>query len=131
MAMFNALAKFPIRTEHLRESKVGRVVMFYTKCDRTTPSALKIVNDLLEQADYKKMGLKTVSFDASEVKQKKLLADPAVIEQERFTRVPKPLLQDIKVMPQSNFGAKFDPEKDGGSTKKKRNMLQNFKLKKR
>ncbi|KAJ3014967.1 UNVERIFIED_CONTAM: Transcription factor iws1, partial [Siphonaria sp. JEL0065] len=76
MSMFNALSKFPIRTEHLRESKIGRIVMFYTKCDRTTPSALKIANELLEKwmrpilgrtADYKKMGLKTVSFDASEV----------------------------------------------------------------
>ncbi|KAJ3114796.1 Transcription factor iws1, partial [Physocladia obscura] len=111
----------PINTEHLRESKIGRVVMFYSKCDRTSPSALKIVNELLEKwmrpilgrsHDYKKSGTKFVSFDASETKRQKLMADPNQLENERFTRVPRPLLQEFKVMPVSNFGGKFDPEKD-------------------
>ncbi|KAJ3064771.1 Transcription factor iws1 [Podochytrium sp. JEL0797] len=142
MSMLTTLAKFPIRTEHLRESLIGRVIMFYSKCDRTTPSALKIVNDLLEKwmrpilgrsQNYKEKSLRTVAFDAADVKQKKLMVDPKLIEAERFTRVPKPLLQEFKVMPQSNFGGKFDKEKDGQNPagKKKRNMLQNFKMKKR
>ncbi|ORY43816.1 hypothetical protein BCR33DRAFT_250040 [Rhizoclosmatium globosum] len=91
MAMMNALAKLPIRSEHLRESLIGRVVMFYSKCDRVTASVSKIVNELLENwmrpilgrsQDYKQKSLKTVSFDASEVKGKKLMVDPTLIEQE-------------------------------------------------
>ncbi|KAJ3200698.1 Transcription factor iws1 [Entophlyctis luteolus] len=141
-SMFNSLQKLPINTDHLRDSKIGRVVMFYTKCDRTTPSILKLANELLEKwmrpilgrsQDYKKSGTKFVSFDATEAKKQKLLADPAQLETERFTRVPKPFLQEFKVMPTSNFGGKFDPKSDGGGSKQKKmkNILQAFKAKKR
>ncbi|KAI8836367.1 hypothetical protein BC829DRAFT_456573 [Chytridium lagenaria] len=48
-AMLTTLGKMPIRTEHLRESKIGRVVMFYSKCDRVLPGIQKIVKELLEK----------------------------------------------------------------------------------
>ncbi|KAJ3309102.1 Transcription factor iws1 [Boothiomyces sp. JEL0838] len=37
----------PIDTHHLRSSKVGRVVMFYTKCDRVAPQVKKLAEELL------------------------------------------------------------------------------------
>ena len=35
--MYKALEEYPIDTNHLRQSKVGRIVMFYTKCQRVDP----------------------------------------------------------------------------------------------
>ncbi|KAJ3112356.1 Transcription factor iws1 [Phlyctochytrium bullatum] len=46
-ALLTTLTKMPIRTEHLRESKIGRVIMFYSKCDRVVAPLKKIVNELL------------------------------------------------------------------------------------
>ncbi|KAJ3233841.1 Transcription factor iws1 [Chytriomyces hyalinus] len=145
MTIFNALGKFPIRTEHLRESKIGRVVMFYTKCDRVTPSALRIVNDLLEKwmrpilgrsQSYKERGLQTVQFDASDMKKRKVNLDNHEGAEERFTRVPKPTQQSFKVMPASNFGRVFETgdgkEKAvGGKGKKAKTLMQSFQKKKR
>ncbi|KAJ3325311.1 Transcription factor iws1 [Boothiomyces sp. JEL0866] len=45
--MMNLLKKMPIDTHHLRSSKVGRVVMFYTKCDRVAPPVKKLAEELL------------------------------------------------------------------------------------
>ncbi|KAI9141319.1 hypothetical protein BKA69DRAFT_1028633, partial [Paraphysoderma sedebokerense] len=33
-AMFEILNKLPIETDHLRESGIGRVIVFYSKCER-------------------------------------------------------------------------------------------------
>ncbi|KAJ3268773.1 Transcription factor iws1 [Terramyces sp. JEL0728] len=45
--MMNLLKKMPIDTHHLRSSKVGRVIMFYTKCDRVAPQVKKLADELL------------------------------------------------------------------------------------
>ncbi|KAI8620585.1 hypothetical protein BC830DRAFT_1098532 [Chytriomyces sp. MP71] len=143
MGMFNTLVKLPITTENLRDSKIGRVVMFYTKCDRTTPSALKIANELLEKwmrpilgrsQSYKERGLQTVQFNASEIKKRKINLETNDNDEEKFTRVPKPLLQAFKVMPASNFGSVFKGDKDKDSpnkAKKTKTLLQAFQKKKR
>lgn len=47
--IFQLLAKLPIETEHLRESRVGRVIMFYYKCERELPELRKQAADLIVQ----------------------------------------------------------------------------------
>ena len=43
------LKLLPIRTDHLRETGLGRVIMFYAKCDRVLPEIKKIVAELLDK----------------------------------------------------------------------------------
>ena len=44
--MFQALSEYPIETTHLRQSLVGRIVMFYTKCQRVNPKIQQQVIEL-------------------------------------------------------------------------------------
>ena len=46
-SMIRALMEMPIRTEHLRESGIGRVIMFYSKCDDIVPDLKRNVKDIL------------------------------------------------------------------------------------
>jgi transcription factor SPN1 len=49
-AMIKVLSEMPIRTEHLRESGIGRIIMFYSKCDYVVPEIQRIVQGLLGNA---------------------------------------------------------------------------------
>jgi transcription factor SPN1 len=63
----------PIDTFHLRNSRLGRVVRFYTKCDRVTPHIRKLADELIRKwmrpilgksSDFKHKKLKEARYDA-------------------------------------------------------------------
>ncbi|KAJ1973111.1 Transcription factor iws1 [Dimargaris xerosporica] len=45
--LFEFIEKLPIRTEHLRESGLGRIVMFFSKCPRVDPRIQRKAEDLV------------------------------------------------------------------------------------
>ncbi|KAI8892489.1 hypothetical protein BC833DRAFT_611538 [Globomyces pollinis-pini] len=48
-AMMTTVSKMPIDTHHLRSSLIGRVVMFYTKCDRVNPVVKRQAEELIRR----------------------------------------------------------------------------------
>ncbi|KAJ1975417.1 Transcription factor iws1 [Dimargaris verticillata] len=45
--LFDFIEKLPIRTEHLRESGLGRIVMFFSKCPRVDPRIQRKADELV------------------------------------------------------------------------------------
>ena len=72
MVFFEQLQKMYIDTNSLKESGLGRVVLFYTKCRRVTQSIQRIANELVSQwsrpiikrsASYRDRQVPTINFD--------------------------------------------------------------------
>ena len=47
--LFELLTKLPIRSEHLRESGIGKVILFYTKTKREQPDLQRICQSLIKK----------------------------------------------------------------------------------
>ncbi|KAJ3413591.1 Transcription factor iws1 [Chytridiales sp. JEL 0842] len=140
--LLTILTKMPIRTEHLRESKIGRVIMFYTKCERCVPAVAKLANELLEtwmrpilgrSKNYKERSLKQVSYDATRSAQgsyEDLTAanEPTI----NRARVPRPVQAAFDYVPKSNIAWTKDMKKSKDSQdqfKKLANRIQFIKRK--
>lgn len=74
--MFDALAALPIKTEHLRESGVGKVVLFYKKSKRPEDFIKVQANNLISEwsrpiirksASHKTKRVRTVDYDGPSV----------------------------------------------------------------
>lgn len=72
LEIFNALARLPINKECLLSSGIGKVVFFYTKSKRPTPTISRIAERLMGEwsrpilkrtDDYKKRHVETRDFD--------------------------------------------------------------------
>lgn len=48
-SLFAALEKLPIKTEHLKESGLGRVVIFYTKSKRVEPQLARLADRIIAE----------------------------------------------------------------------------------
>ncbi|KAK5669779.1 hypothetical protein BDV3_003852 [Batrachochytrium dendrobatidis] len=116
--MMETLSKMPIETHHLRHSLVGRIVMFYTKCDRVTPSIRRIANDLIRRwmrpilkrsANYKDQELQEVRINSLETrpfKKQRPQASESPSSQSIMSsvraRIPMPVAPSFTVIPVSN-----------------------------
>ncbi|KAJ3107491.1 Transcription factor iws1 [Phlyctochytrium planicorne] len=140
--MFNTLLKMPIRTEHLRESKIGRVVMFYSKCDRVVPSLQKVVGELLEKwmrpilgrsSNFreKPQAAATVTVEPQLRRIKSVNEEVKSDESSIRARVPQPARMSYEIAPKSEVNwNKNDKSKSADSQYKKlQNRLQMFKRK--
>jgi transcription factor SPN1 len=65
------LIQLPIRTDNLRESGIGRVMFFYTKCPRIEPKVKRVADQLVAKwsrpilrrsADYREKRLQTKEY---------------------------------------------------------------------
>lgn len=72
MVFFEQLPKMYIDTNSLKESGLGRVVLFYTKCRRVTQSIQRTANELISQwsrpiikrsASYRDRQVPTINID--------------------------------------------------------------------
>ncbi|KAI9092150.1 hypothetical protein DFS34DRAFT_311439 [Phlyctochytrium arcticum] len=70
--LFGVLERMPIKTGHLRDSLIGRIVNFYSKCSRITPDVQKIAAQLVERwlrpvlnrsSNYRDSSIPTASLD--------------------------------------------------------------------
>ncbi|KAI8050805.1 hypothetical protein BDF22DRAFT_107199 [Syncephalis plumigaleata] len=74
-AMFKILDDLPISTDHLRESGVGRITLFYVKNKKVQPSIQRLADRLLNKwsrpilglsSDYRTKRLPTAALDVQD-----------------------------------------------------------------
>lgn len=81
-SLFAALEKLPIKTEHLKESGLGRVVIFYTKSKRVEPQLARLADKIIAEwtkpvigasDNYRDKRIMQLEFDAEKLKRKTAL----------------------------------------------------------
>lgn len=134
--LFNALDRLPIKTIHLRESKLGQVVLFYQKSKRPHPQikrlADKLVGDwtrpIMGRSDnYRDKRVATRTFDPTAdlgVRQKArgglTPAEEAAIRRNRAA-IPTARTETYSVAPMSNISASSGA-RGSGDTQQLRRM---------
>lgn len=81
-SLFAALEKLPIKTEHLKESGLGRVVIFYTKSKRVEPQLARLADRIIAEwtrpiigasDNYRDKRIMQLEFDAEKSRRKSAL----------------------------------------------------------
>ncbi|CCD22613.1 transcription factor SPN1 NDAI_0A04570 [Naumovozyma dairenensis CBS 421] len=81
-SLFAALNDLPIKTEHLKESGLGRVVIFYTKSKRVEPQLAKLAEKLIAEwtrpiigasDNYRDKRIMQLQFDSEKLRKKSAL----------------------------------------------------------
>lgn len=81
-SLFAALNDLPIKTEHLKESGLGRVVIFYTKSKRVEPQLARLAEKLVAEwtrpiigasDNYRDKRILQLEFDSEKLKRKSAL----------------------------------------------------------
>lgn len=125
--LFTALLKLPINTNHLRESGIGKILLFYQKSKRVEPKIKRVADKLISDwtrpiigasDNYRDMAIHSVDFDARKLKAKaskprrltkeelaKREAEKSIYEQQAARRnraaAPAPSVSDYKFAPVS------------------------------
>lgn len=104
----------------LKDSKLGRIVIFYTKCKRVTPDIARIANDLISiwsrpivkrSASYRDRTIETVSVNRGEGAERlnAILARARESDKNRVRKnavaIPSRELGSYTVAPESNLGS--------------------------
>ncbi|GAB5588284.1 Transcription factor iws1 [Umbelopsis nana] len=126
--MLDILAKLPIRTDNLRESGIGRVMFFYTKCPRIEPKVKRSADQLVAKwsrpilrrsADYREKRMQTKEYredDRDFYRRPRYIAPTEEDESESSStihaRIPQALASDFEIVPQSTNEGKFKRLKD-------------------
>lgn len=126
--LFTALLKLPINTNHLRESGIGKILLFYQKSKRVEPKIKRVADKLISDwtrpiigasDNYRDKRIHSVDFDARRLKEKesrphrltaeekaKREAEKSIYEQQAARRnraaAPAPTVTDYKFAPKSN-----------------------------
>ncbi|QLG73615.1 hypothetical protein HG535_0F01260 [Zygotorulaspora mrakii] len=81
-SLFAAIEKLPIKTEHLKESGLGRVVIFYTKSKRVEPQLARLADRIIAEwtrpiigasDNYRDKRIMQLEFDAEKLRRKSAL----------------------------------------------------------
>lgn len=81
-SLFAAIEKLPIKTEHLKESGLGRVVIFYTKSKRVEPQLARLADRIIAEwtrpiigasDNYRDKRITQLDFDAEKLRRKAAL----------------------------------------------------------
>ncbi|CCE93164.1 transcription factor SPN1 TDEL_0F03530 [Torulaspora delbrueckii] len=81
-SLFAAIEKLPIKTEHLKESGLGRVVIFYTKSKRVEPQLARLADRIIAEwtrpiigasDNYRDKRIMQLEFDAEKLRRKAAL----------------------------------------------------------
>lgn len=81
-SLFAAIERLPIKTEHLKESGLGRVVIFYTKSKRVEPQLARLADRLIAEwtrpiigasDNYRDKRIMQLEFDAEKLRRKAAL----------------------------------------------------------
>ncbi|KAJ3334345.1 Transcription factor iws1 [Blyttiomyces sp. JEL0837] len=139
-AMFTTLQKMPITTIHLRESRIGRVVMFYTKCERVVPSIKKIANELLDKwmrpilgrsKNYRERSYTKVDYTVKPKESEGRISMGDKPDESARTVIPKPVQLGFDIQPKSKIDWDEEKGKSGQDLlfKKIKNRFQMLKRK--
>ncbi|KAI9002410.1 hypothetical protein BC832DRAFT_520882, partial [Gaertneriomyces semiglobifer] len=102
LQLFEVLAKMPITTEYLRSSLLGRIVNFYSKCDRVTPEVRKTATQLVDK------WMRPILHRSNNYRDHKLIPTESTGEIRRLmempasetrTRIPMPVAQAFTALP--------------------------------
>lgn len=97
-SLFAALEKLPIKTEHLKESGLGRVVIFYTKSKRVEPQLARLADRIIAEwtrpiigasDNYRDKRIMQLEFDAEKLRRKAAL-DTAKIRKKKSGKRASP-----------------------------------------
>ncbi|KNC99310.1 uncharacterized protein SPPG_05560 [Spizellomyces punctatus DAOM BR117] len=115
--IFETLTRMPIRTSHLRDSLIGRIVNFYSKCERVPPEIKKTAAQLVDKwmrpilhrsASYRDHKIVVASVDPTERPIKRSarpsIAKPGGKDEDSSmrARIPQRVAPAFTVMPASN-----------------------------
>ncbi|KAJ3224717.1 Transcription factor iws1 [Clydaea vesicula] len=142
--MLSVLQTLPIRTDHLRESQLGRIVMFYTKCERILPEMRKMAQDLVDkwmrpimnrsdnyrdrivyEKDYDPRRRNETSGGGSGEIRDRRMPRPENLEK---VQIPQRNV-NFDYVPKSNLPNTYEPAKSDQAWKKLNNRLLNLKRK--
>lgn len=81
-SLFSAINSLPIKTEHLKESGLGRVMIFYTKSKRVEPQLARLAEKLIAEwtrpiigasDNYRDLRITKLEFDSEQLRKKNTL----------------------------------------------------------
>lgn len=81
-SLFSAINNLPIKTEHLKESGLGRVMIFYTKSKRVEPQLARLAEKLIAEwtrpiigasDNYRDLRITKLEFDSEKLRKKNAL----------------------------------------------------------
>ncbi|KAJ2959406.1 hypothetical protein NQZ79_g5149 [Umbelopsis isabellina] len=140
--MLDILNKLPIRTDNLRESGVGRVMFFYTKCPRIEPKIKRAADQLVAKwsrpilrrsEDYREKRLETKEYrdDERSFYKRPRYDAPAEEESESsntvHARIPQALASDYEIVPQSTVRGDRMKGKNEGKFKRLKDTMRAMK----
>ncbi|KAG2184732.1 hypothetical protein INT43_000645 [Umbelopsis isabellina] len=140
--MLDILNKLPIRTDNLRESGVGRVMFFYTKCPRIEPKIKRAADQLVAKwsrpilrrsEDYREKRLETKEYrdDERSFYKRPRYDAPAEEESESsntvHARIPQALASDYEIVPQSTIRGDRMKGKNEGKFKRLKDTMRAMK----
>ncbi|CAM0142455.1 Transcription factor iws1 [Umbelopsis sp. WA50703] len=141
--MLDILNKLPIRTDNLRESGIGRVMFFYTKCPRIEPKIKRAADQLVAKwsrpilrrsADYREKRLETKEYrddERSFYKRPRYNAPVEEAESESsntvHARIPQALASDYEIVPQSTVRGDRMKGKNEGKFKRLKDTMRAMK----
>jgi len=141
--MLDILAKLPIRTDNLRESGIGRVMFFYTKCPRIEPKVKRSADQLVAKwsrpilrrsADYREKRMQTKEYredDRDFYRRPRYTAPTEEDESESSStvhaRIPQALASDFEIVPQSTVRADRMKGKNEGKFKRLKDTMRAMK----
>ncbi|KAH3667049.1 hypothetical protein WICMUC_005396 [Wickerhamomyces mucosus] len=121
--LFSVLVKLPINTNHLRESGIGKILLFYQKSKRVEPKIKRIADKLVSDwtrpiigasDNYRDKKFSSIDFDQSKLRsrakqransQKEM--EKSIYEQQAARRnraaAPAPTVTDYKFVPKSRI----------------------------
>ncbi|KAH3672650.1 hypothetical protein WICPIJ_010020 [Wickerhamomyces pijperi] len=124
--LFAALVKLPINTNHLRESGIGKILLFYQKSKRVEPKIKRVADKLISDwtrpiigasDNYRDKKFHSRDFDHSSLRRRKSSTGAAaankleksIYEQQAERRnraaAPAPTVTDYKFVPKSRIDA--------------------------
>jgi len=150
--MMNTLSKMPIETDHLRESGIGKIIAFYTKCERVESKIRKMAEQLVlkwsrpiikRTENYRDKRLQREAYDldehgapVSKSKSKSKNDDYADEEMEEtnekqddtaFVRIPYVTKLTYDIVPQSTFQIDTSKSKENDRYKRIKSRMQSLK----
>jgi len=143
--LFEVLSKMYIDTNSLKESGLGRVVLFYTRCKRVTPAIKRAADNLIEvwsrpiikrSASYRDREIPTAAFDNNHKPEKLSVILARARESEvgrsrkNAVRIPERELGTYSIAPKPNMGSQAPGTNPGAVVDVERKRNQQERLRK-
>lgn len=101
--MFEVLPKMPISIEQLRDSRLGRVVMFYSKCEQETNDIRRKAGELINLWSQPLLQhVRRMKAAEARIDEQDLSTPAPNVTSSVHARIPQPMRTTYSVQPRSN-----------------------------